>query len=293
MFVKKVKFIFFKRFLILLIIIPSIAYLLICVDFLFRQDKIIFNPYYIVEQSPKNFGLDYQEILIPIPNSENQENLFAWWLRAKSQPEKVLLYFHGTDCNIADTLKKGAFFHELGFSVLLFDYRGFGKSKGKMPTEKQVYEDGQIAWDYLVKTKKINPHNILVYGHSLGGAVAMELALHNPQISGLILQSTFTTMEDILRTYKRFKFLPLKLILRENINSLDKIASLKMPLLLIHGTKDPVAPYSMSEKLFETATTTQKKLVLIPDADHDNLMIIAPEKYKQEVDEFYQLIINK
>ncbi len=292
MLTKKVKFLSLKSLLILLIIIPIVAYFLICLDFLLRQNQIIFAPYYTIEQTPQNFGLDYQEILISIPNSEKKENLFSWWIPAQSHTEKVLLYFHGTDCNIADTLKKGAFFHELGFSVLLFDYRGFGKSKGKMPTEKQVYEDGQIAYDYLVKTKKINPQNILVYGHSLGGAVAIDLALHNPQISGLILQGTFTTMEEVLRNYKRFKFLPLDLMITEKFNSLDKIASLKMPLLFIHGTKDPVVAYSMSEKLFETATTTHKKLVLIPKAEHNNVMMIAPEKYKQEVEEFYQLTVN-
>jgi uncharacterized protein len=288
---KKRKYIIVKRLLVLIISIALFAYLSLCLDFIWKQDELIYGPSSVMEKTPTNFGLDYQEIFLPIPNAQNtDENLFAWWLPGASQTEKVLVYFHGSDGNITDTLTQGAFFHQLGFSVLLFDYRGYGKSRGKFPSEKQVYEDGQIIWDYLTKARKINPSQILLYGHSLGGAIIIELALHNPQISGLIMQSTFTTLEEVLKRHKPFKFLPLHFLLHDQYKSIDKISSLAMPLLFIHGIADGVVPFQMSERLFAKAKATKKELVLIHQADHSDLLTVNPAYYQQGIEYFYQQI---
>jgi uncharacterized protein len=264
-----------------LIILPILIYILACIIFFFKQDKMIFSPFSKVEKTPQDFGLNYEEILIPIPNSHRDNYLFGWWIPCES--EKVLLYFYGTHCNIESTLETGAFFHQLGFSVFLFDYRGFGNSKGAFPSEKQVYEDGQIVWDFLTKTQNINPLNILVYGHSLGGAIAIELAVNNPQVSGLILQSSFTNLQEVLKNYTRFKFFPLQFLLKYKFNVINKIASLQIPLLFIHGKKDQSVPYSMSEKLFTHSATSFKKLVLIPQADHSDMLKVDPKLYKKAI----------
>jgi uncharacterized protein len=280
-----------KTLLILLISLP-ILYLGVSLLAFFKQDVIIFGPREEFISKPEDFQVNYQIININITNNNNQENLFAWWLqpdlKTSVKKDKIILLFHGSDGNISDALPQGIFFRNLGFSVVLLEYRGYGQSKGDFPTEKQVFEDGQIAYNYLVNEKNINPNNIIVYGHSLGGALAIDLASHNPEIGGLILQSTITNMMDTLKADKKYKYLPLDLIITEKFNSIDKISSLQMPLLIIHGMDDVVVPYNMAEELFAKATSPKKKLVLMPEGDHVNFMELDPKKYQIIIEEFYQ-----
>jgi len=270
--------------------IGAIAYLSICIYLFLCQNRLIFFPSSIIENTPEKLGLTYSDIWLSIPTKLGKiDKIHGWWIPADKPTSKVLLYLHGNGVNIEVNLEHAQRFHKLGFSVFLIDYRGYGKSKGKFPTEKQVYEDAQIAYDYLVEERGIKPENIMVYGHSLGGAIAIDLAIKRPKIAGIIVQSSFTSVEDLVQLKKSYRFFPIGLILHHKFESIDKITRLQMPILLIHGAEDKTVPVWMSECLFAKAKVP-KKLLIVPEAHHTNVAKVSGEKYLQTVREFYQLV---
>ncbi|MEP6702749.1 MAG: alpha/beta fold hydrolase [Betaproteobacteria bacterium] len=179
----------------------------------------------------------------------------------------ALLYLHGARWNLTGSSGRIARYRQLGFSVLAIDYRGFGKSSGDMPSEDMAYEDGRAAWDYMQKLTPGSRH--YVYGHSLGGAVAIEVARNNPAVAGLILEATFTSIRDMAHQYA-WGWLPVDLVLTQRFDSLEKIAEVKAPTLFIHGKADKLVPPAMSEQLF-AATQAPKQLLLIDGAGHSNI----------------------
>ncbi|WP_238544378.1 alpha/beta hydrolase [Gloeocapsa sp. PCC 73106] len=246
---------------------------------------------------PDELGLPYEDVWLSVTNKQGvEENLHAWWLPNQSRGD-VMLYLHGNASNISHNLELAQKFYQLGFSLLLLDYRGYGLSSGKFPTEAQVYQDTQVAWDYLVQQKGLKPEQIFVYGHSLGGAIAVDLGLRQPQIAGLIIQGSFTSILDIVIHYGGiYRFFPTKVIINQRFDSLSKVPLLKMPLLFIHGSKDEVIPLAMSEKLF-AAAKSPKQLLIVPEAGHDDVSGIGGEKYLESIQDFTQsarsLTLNK
>jgi pimeloyl-ACP methyl ester carboxylesterase len=129
--------------------------------------------------------------------SGKTSQIHGWWVPASATSEApVWLFLHGNGSNVGDEVKRAFWFHQLGFSSLLIDYRGYGRSPGNFPTESSVYEDVEAAWNYLTQLRQIPPEKIFVYGHSLGGAIAIELALQHPEIAGLAVEGTFTAMRQ-------------------------------------------------------------------------------------------------
>lgn len=275
-----------KGFLILTGIV-AIIYLLACISILLWQNRLIFVPTKTIQTTPADLGLSYQEVWIPV-FSKKPEHLHGWWIPATSAKTGVLLYLHGNGENIGANVERAMEFHQLGLDILLIDYRGYGQSEGKFPTETQVYQDAQAAWDYLVQKQGISPQNIIVYGHSLGGAIAIDLAVRNSSIRGLIVESTFTSMRDMVDYQGSYGLFPADLLLTQKFNSKSKVHSLKMPILLIHGTLDDVVPAYMSQVLFDIIMGS-KQLFLVPDADHDNVATVAGKDYQQKIREFLQL----
>lgn len=266
--------------------IVAIAYLLVCISLLLWQNRLIFVPYPIIQTTPANVGLSYQEVWIPVSTKTGKvEHLYGWWIPAASPETGVLLYLHGNGENIGGNVEHSQRFHQLGFSVLLIDYRGYGKSEGNFPTEGRVYQDAEAAWDYLVQQRGIAPQEIFVYGHSLGGAIAIDLATRHPEIPGLIVESSFTSMGDMVDHQGVYGLLPKNILLTQRFDSISKIKSLKMPLLLIHGTADLTVPATMSQLLFDAATAP-KKLWFVPDANHVNVAAITGFHYLQTIQEF-------
>lgn len=266
--------------------ILAIAYLLICITLRLWQNRLIFVPTKVIQTTPADLGLPYQEVWIPVSTKTGKiERLHGWWIPAASPTTDVLLYLHGNGENIGANVRHTQRFHQWGFSVLLFDYRGYGKSDGIFPTEAQVYQDSQAAWDYLVQERGIAPQEIFVYGHSLGGAIAIELAAKNPVIPGLIVESTFTSMRLMVDHEGIYGLFPADLLLTHKFDSISKVKSLKMPLLLIHGTSDRVVPALMSQVLFDTITAP-KQLLLVPDAGHNDVAEVSGVQYQQAVQQF-------
>ncbi len=254
-----------------------------CIFLYVRQAHFIFVPERAIKTTPADFQLKYQDIYIPVTNQRGEtEKIHGWWIPHLNQEAKPLLYLHGNGITVGENAEHANRLYKLGFSVLLIDYRGFGRSEGAFPSESQVYEDAEAAWNYLAKQQT---QKIFIYGHSLGGAVAVDLAIRHPEAAGLMVESSFTSILDLTDRYSWTKFFPMPLILTQRFDSLDKVKNLKVPVLFIHGTSDRTIPFQMSQRLF-AAAAAPKQLELIPKADHGNDAIIAGSRYLDFVRNF-------
>jgi len=170
---------------------------------------------------------------------------------------------------------------DAGFNVLMFDYRGYGRSEGS-PTEDGVYRDGRAAFDYLSQRTDVDSSSIILFGTSLGGAVAVDVATHRPA-AGLILEATFSNAKDVARI--AYPFLPAQFILRSEFNSEEKIRSIRIPTLIIHGGEDNIIPVALGRKLYDAANEP-KSFYLIPGADHNDTFWVGSEEYLQTIRSF-------
>jgi uncharacterized protein len=280
----------FFRLLLWVSVIVAIAYFAVCLFLFFQQSRLIFAPSTVIEKTPKFFNLPYEEVWLPVSVGANKvERMHGWWIQAKQPNAKVLLYLHGNGLNIGANVGHATRFHRLGFSVLLIDYRGYGRSEGGFPTEMGVYQDAATAWNYLVQQRKIPESQILIYGHSLGGAIAIDLAVQHPNAGGLIVESTFTSVKEVVDYRNMFWMFPIDLILTQRFESIKKLPRLKIPVLFIHGIADSTVPYFMSQKLYAIAPQP-KKLILVPRAEHNDLAEVAGVQYSQWVESFLQQV---
>ncbi|PSB36277.1 hypothetical protein C7B69_04765, partial [filamentous cyanobacterium Phorm 46] len=159
-------------------------------------------------------------------------------------------------------------------------------SQGDFPSESQVYEDAQLAWDYLVKQRGIHPSQIYIYGHSLGGAIAIDLAVRHPEAAGLIVEGSFTSARAMVDFQAGiYRVFPIDLLLTQRFDSIAKVDRLQMPVLFIHGAADTVVPTQMSKKLFDAAPEP-KQLYIVPDGGHNNTAQIGGAEYLRVVNQF-------
>ena len=218
--------------------------------------------------------------------SHQVEYIHGWWLKPNQSNGKVILYLHGNGINIGANITHASRFSQLGFSVLLIDYRGYGRSQGRFPNEKRVCEDAAITWNYLVQQRKIAPSQIFIYGHSLGGAIAIDLAIKQPNAAGLIVESSFTSIRQVVAHRNIFRIFPVDLILTQRFDSIQKV-----PVLIIHGVSDVTIPAFMSEELYDAAPEP-KKLLLVSGAGHNNVAEVASVEYLQAVLFFMQQAVS-
>ncbi len=200
----------------------------------------------------------------------------------------VLLFCHGNAGTIQNRLIYLPIFQSLGLSTLLFDYRGYGNSEGK-PSESGTYADVAAAWRYLTEEQKIPPQRILIYGESLGGAVASywaeTLTTQSIPAGGLILAGTFTHVHD--RAAELYPLLPVRFISRFNYQSESRLSKIKMPVLVIHSRDDEIIPFSHGEKLFQAAQ--EPKLFAMLKGGHNEAMFDSLEAYRAGLAKFIQL----
>lgn len=280
------------RWLLGIGLVVAILYIAACIYLFFQQTRFIFFPSSAIETTPESFNLGYQEVWLPVKTTSGKvERVHGWWIPASQPNALVLLYLHGNGINIGANVAHANRFHQLGFSVLLFDYRGYGRSEGSFPSEATVYQDAAVAWDYLVKERQIQPNQIFIYGHSLGGAVAIDLALKHPDAAGLIVESSFTSIQGIVDYQRVYGIFPVNLILHQRFDSINKVRSLQMPVLFIHGTADWQVPATMSQQLYDAAPEP-KQLLLVPQAGHNNTAEMAGYRYFQAVQKFVQQVEN-
>ena len=274
----------------------AIGYSAVCLFLFAAQGKFIFFPARAIETTPKDFQLGYQDVVLPIPTKTGvAETVHGWWIPAlersvnRRESGKVLLYLHGNGLNVGANVEHANRFHRLGLSVFLIDYRGYGKSQGDFPSESRVYEDAQLAWDYLVKQRGIKPSQIYIYGHSLGGAIAIDLAVRHPEAAGLIVEGSFTSARAMVDFQAGvYRVFPIDLLLTQRFDSIAKVDRLQMPVLFIHGSADTVVPTQMSKKLFDAAPEP-KQLYIVPDGGHNNSAQIGGAEYLLRVRQFLDI----
>jgi pimeloyl-ACP methyl ester carboxylesterase len=251
-----------------------------------KQRELIFFPSRDVHQSPADLDLKSEEVWLPVGGS-HPTSLHGWWLQSDDAAVSAFLYLHGNDLNISGNVERVARLHRMGFTILAVDYRGYGKSGGEFPSEIQVYEDAEAAWNYLVQERHVDPRHAFIYGHSMGGAIAIELALRHPEAAGVVLESTFTSLPEMARI--AYWMFPADWLLNQRFDALAKVPMLRVPALFIHGTADSEVPYTMSERLFSAARGS-KWLTLIPGGGHEDSATVGEALYTRAVLEFTQTI---
>jgi fermentation-respiration switch protein FrsA (DUF1100 family) len=218
--------------------------------------------------------------------AEDGVKLHGWFARRDSAIA-TLVISHGNAGNLSHRLPVIKTFRDLGFNVFLYDYRGYGRSEGS-PDETGVYRDGRAAFDYVINRTDVDPTNVILFGTSLGGAVAVDVALDRPA-AGLILESTFSSATDVART--AYPFLPAQFLLRSKFDSAEKIRSIHIPLLVLHGDRDRIIPISLGRKLFEAANEP-KTFFVVPGADHNDIFWVGGRAYLEQIRNF-ALALNR
>ena len=231
-----------------------------------------------VSASPAEFSLNETRVEYP---SSGGVTLSAWVVPASTEVPTIgwLLICHGNFENVgyAQRPEFYATMRDLGLNLLAFDYRGFGESTGA-PEEQGLYDDASASYDYLVNTRHVSPRRLVIYGHSLGSGVAIELASRMPA-AGLVVEGAYTSIAD--RGQELYPYLPVKLVASQRFPSLDRIAAIGMPKLFLHSPEDAVIPYAHGRKLFDAAKEP-KKFVDVRGG-HENAFRVDKAVYQKAV----------
>lgn len=210
-------------------------------------------------------GMD--DVWIPFVDEAGQSvRLHGLWLEGPRPDAPVALYLHGARWNIAGSAFRMRRLHELGFAVLGIDYRGFGKSLQMLPSEKSAATDARMAWDWLARAHPQRPR--FIYGHSLGGAIAIELAHHVGDERGTLVEGTFTSLRDVIASM-RWGWLPIGPLLTQRFDAVQRVADIGSPLLVVHGEADQLIRPELGRALFDAARDP-KAFVLVPGGSHHN-----------------------
>ena len=207
--------------------------------------------------------------------------LFGWYVESAAD-RPVLLWCHGNAGNIIDRLENLKFLYQMGLSIFLFDYRGYGKSHGASPSEQGLYQDAYGAYDYLTRIRKIRPDRIVLFGRSLGASVAGELAVQRPA-AALILESSFPSIETVAKFY--YGGLPVHWLLGAEHRLIDRLPQLSLPKLITHGDKDDIIPIELGRQVFDAAIPP-KEWYVIQGADHNNTYLKGGRAYYRQLGEF-------
>ena len=267
-----------------LVILALVAYAALRIHNIWdNQRESIFEPAAEMQTTPARLGVPFEELHIPSGSGTERGELHAWWIPAAESNAPTVLYLHGSSRNISYQLESTLRYHELGYNLLVVDYRGYGTSTGGKPSEDKVYEDAEAAWQYLLKQRGKKPRQVVIFGLSLGSAIAIDLAVRHPEAAGLIIESSFTSMRAMGEM--KYEYLPVGLLLNQRFESLQKIQQLKIPVLLIHGNRDQKIPYEMSQRLY-AAAHQPKTLVIIEGGEHSNSRAIGWVEYRDAVKAF-------
>ncbi|MDQ7742766.1 alpha/beta hydrolase [Hydrogenophaga pseudoflava] len=204
--------------------------------------------------------------------------------RLDSDPRApVLLYLHGARFNVVGSAFRARRMQELGFSVLAVDYRGFGKSTNTLPSETLAYEDARAAWDWLAKQYPDRPRYI--FGHSLGGAIAIDLAAQVPDEAGTLVEGTFTSIPDVVASYK-WGWLPLGPLITQRFETVERVKKIGSPLLVVHGSEDRTIAPALGRQLFDAATGP-KRFELVEGGSHHNTNAVGQPQYRAALAELF------
>ncbi len=229
-------------------------------------------------------GMEDRWIEFESKESGESVRLHALWLPQEDNADApVLLYLHGARWNVTGSAGRMKRMHALGFAVLGVDYRGFGKSSDTLPSESMAYEDARAAWDWL--RREVPAAQRYVFGHSLGGAIAVHLATEVDDAAGLIVEGGFTSIPDVFASM-RFGWLPLGGLITQRFDAASRIGKVKVPVLVVHGSADQLIQPAIGRALYERAPEP-KRFVLVEGGSHHNTNAIGQSKYREALRELF------
>ena len=241
------------------------------------QEKLLFKPSWELFRFPDSDGMDYQDIDLKTPDGLT---LNAWYIPVEGSPYTVLMC-HGNAGSLSHRIGTVKMLHDIGLSVFIFDYRGFGISEGK-PSEKGMYIDAEAAYAYLVGDLGVSPDRIIIWGRSLGGPVAAKVASES-SCSGTVLESTFTSYCDMAKI--KFPYFPSKLLAKFKFSTIDYVACITSPVLIVLSMDDEVVPFWMGEELFMHCK--EQKTFVSMTGSHNNTYFECQDIYIPTLERFF------
>ncbi|OQS32026.1 alpha/beta hydrolase [Chromobacterium haemolyticum] len=224
------------------------------------QRYFILSPSYQTGKTPQDYGVTYHETWLPIAKTEGGGLVHAWWLPAHSPAAPAVLFLHGNGSTLYTDIDLILSLRRLGLAVMAIDYRGYGGGAWFLPSERSVYADARAAWQAF---KKLSPEasKHLVYGHSLGGAIAIDLATVSLGVDGVIVDGGFLSIADIAKSYTA-SWMPFDALIRYNFSSYSKLPAIAVPKLFIHCSGDEVVPMDLGEHLYQLSSQPKHKLFM-------------------------------
>ena len=238
------------------------GYIIIVVMLYFFQEKLIFLPTQLPQNYSFSFSQSFDEVFLTATDGAVLNGLHFKLEKSRG----TILYFHGNAGDLSRWGNVVTFFVDLGFDVIVMDYRTYGKSTGTL-SEKALFSDAQMFYDYALD--HYPEENIILYGRSLGTGIAAKMAAEN-QPKQLILESPYYSLQDLAK--KRFPFLPVKWLLKYQLLTHEFIQLVRCPISIFHGTEDTVVPYESGERLFNSLNIRQKRFISIPEGSHNDLV---------------------
>ncbi len=240
------------------------------------KNRYLYHPYKQIIAAPDSIGLAYEDIYL---TTDDGVRLHGWWVPVLPSAGTVL-FCHGNAGNISFLLDTLHFFNKLKLNVLVFDYRGFGRSGGK-PSEEGTYRDVEAAWGYLVRSRRIDPGTIAVIGRSLGGPIAAWLC-QTRMPGALVLESTFTSAVDVAEYH--YPTAPAELLFGDTYNTAGFLARIRCPVLVVHSPEDEIIPYKLGEKLFKLIQGPKEFLLI--HGSHNSGFVESSSQYATVLERF-------
>lgn len=275
--------VFLRRTLIVLAVL-GLACALLSMVALALEERLIFFPDRQLTLTPDELGLDHEELSLETSDGQRIHGYFITPSEER-EPRAYLLFSHGNGGNVSGRLEIAGELVERGLAVLLYDYRGYGRSSDGPPNEEGVYRDAEAAYAAIVE-RSGDPGRVILYGRSLGGGVTWELASRHDDVAGVITDCTFTSVPDMAaELFPR----PVSLLVQTQMNNLQRVAEVEQPKLLLHGTADKLIPFRMGQELHRAARPPVE-FVPLPGAGHNDTFFVDPELYYGAIDEFVERV---
>lgn len=244
------------------------------------EERFIFYPEARIDDTPRDIGLAFEDIFFTTGNGVRLNG----WLVPYPGAKTTLLWFHGNAGNISHRLENIKLLHDkVKINIFIFDYRGYGRSEGRV-SEEGTYRDGEAAIQYLRSRKDVDPKRIVFFGRSLGAAVAAEIAAREECLA-LILETPFVSIREMARA--ALPLLPIGPLLRTRYDIVEKVKRVKAPLLVLHGDRDEIVPFSQGKKVFESAPDP-KEFYTIRGAHHNDTYIVGGDPYFAALKDFIE-----
>jgi len=258
-----------------------------------HQRELIYRPTPLSSAQAPALQAEDERFFIDVPDTPGLQRLELWWLPHCNPQAPTLLYLHGTFRNLPQNLHKINSLREAGFAILAVDYRGWGLSSRITPSEQSIFQDAQLAWSELQRREPRAAQRV-IYGHSMGSGVAVGLAsgLRSPEDYGaLILESAFTSFPDVAEQ-AGFIAKVFSRVSNERFLSIDRIAKVQAPLLMIHGDQDKTVPMVLGRRLFDAAHAP-KQWVAIEGGGHSDVNLTGSTQYQAALATFQKRFLSQ